>query len=228
MGTWPRKELLAISQTSCYLENHLIIFWIVVIGVFLDTETNGLNPQVHKILEFACKAVNLSTGEEKEPFQTIIAQPVEVWAKSDQESLRINGFTWEEVQRGMTPRTASQQIIDLFTSWGVRRKKAVFICQNPSFDRAFFSQLIDADTQELLSWPYHWLDLASMHWALAMERAKREQGPLPWETGFSKDSIASYYQLPGESKPHRAMNGVNHLLLCYGAVVGFPCEIPKN
>jgi oligoribonuclease len=193
-----------------------------VIGVFLDTETNGLNPQVHKILEIAFKIVNLSTGEELEEFQSVVAQPIGAWEKSDQESLKINGFSWEELTKGTTPRQVSQRIIDLFSLCGVRRKKAVFICQNPSFDRVFFSQLIDADTQELLSWPYHWLDLASMHWALTMEKAQKKQGSLPWETGFSKDLIASYYNLPGESKPHRAMNGVNHLLLCYGAAVGFP------
>jgi DNA polymerase-3 subunit epsilon/oligoribonuclease len=193
-----------------------------VIGVFLDSETNGLNSQIHKIVEIAFKIVDLKNGEVKAEYQTLIAHPVESWEKSDQESLRINGFTWAEVSKGKTPRVASQEIIDVFTKWGVRRKKAVFICQNPSFDRIFFSQLIDPDTQELLSWPYHWLDLASMYWALSMEKAKESKGPLPWETGFSKDLIASQYKLPGEAKPHRAMNGVSHLLLCYQAVVGYP------
>lgn len=193
-----------------------------MLGIFLDSETNGLNAQIHKILEIAFKIVDLNTGEIKDSYQTVIAQPVEAWEKSDQESLRINGFTWDEVGKGKTPRLASQQIIDYFTTWGIRRKKAVFICQNPSFDRVFFSQLIDSDTQELLRWPYHWLDLASMHWALTMNRARQDLGPLPWETGFSKDMIASFYKLPSESKPHRAMNGVEHLILCYQAVVGFP------
>lgn len=193
-----------------------------MIGIFLDTETNGLNSQVHKIVELAYKIVDLANGETKEEYQTMIAQPIEAWEKSDQESLRVNGFTWEEVEKGRTPRHVSQHIIDSFSRWGIRRKKAVFICQNPSFDRVFFSQLIDSDTQELLSWPYHWLDLASMYWALSMEKAKKQEGPLPWETGFSKDLIASQYKLPVETKPHRAMNGVSHLLLCYQAVVGFP------
>lgn len=195
-----------------------------MIGVFLDTETNGLNSQIHKIVEIAFKIVDLTNGELKEEFQTLVAQPIEVWEKSDQESLRINGFTWEEISRGKTPRHASQAIIDIFTRWGIRRKKAVFICQNPSFDRVFFSQLIDPDTQELLSWPYHWLDLASMYWALSLDKAKQKKGPLPWETGFSKDLIATQYKLPSEEKPHRAMNGVSHLLLCYKAVVGYPTE----
>ncbi len=193
-----------------------------MIGIFLDTETNGLNSQVHRILEIAFKIVDLTTGEIKEEYQTIVSQPIEAWEKSDQESLRINGFSWEEVSQGKTARQVSQHILDIFSRWGIRRKKAVFICQNPSFDRVFFAQLIDSDTQELLSWPYHWLDLASMFWALSMDKAKKKMGPLPWETGFSKDLIASHYKLPLEAKPHRAMNGVSHLLLCYQAVVGFP------
>jgi oligoribonuclease len=193
-----------------------------VIGIFLDTETNGLNPKIHKILEIAYKIVDLENGELKEEYQTVIANPIEAWEKSDQESLRINGFTWDEVSKGKTPRQVSQQIIDSFTRLGIRRKKAVFICQNPSFDRVFFSQLIDPDTQELLQWPYHWLDLASMYWALSLVKAKESKGPFPWETGLSKDTIAAQYKLASEAKPHRAMNGASHLLLCYEAIVGFP------
>lgn len=193
-----------------------------VLGVFLDTETNGLNSKIHRILELAFKIVDLTDGRLLDEFQTIISQPIEAWEKSDQDSLRVNGFQWAEVSQGRTPRSVSQTIIDTFTRHGIRRKQAVFICQNPSFDRVFFSQLIDPDTQELLSWPYHWLDLASMYWALSMQNARFQKGPFPWETGFSKDLIASHYKLPSESKPHRAMNGVAHLLLCYQAVVGFP------
>lgn len=193
-----------------------------MLGVFLDTETNGLNAQVHKILEIAYKIVDLANGDVKDEFHTIVAQPLEVWEKSDPKSLKVNGFSWEEIAKGKAPAHVAQAIIDSFVHWNIRRKKAVFICQNPSFDRVFFSQLIDADTQELLNWPYHWLDLASMYWSLSISRARQSQGPLPWETGFSKDLIASHYNLPREASPHRAMNGVSHLLLCYQAVVGFP------
>jgi oligoribonuclease len=188
-----------------------------MLGIFLDTETNGLNSFHHKILELAFKIVDLGTGEVKETFQTLVSQSIEAWEKSDQESLRINGFTWQEVSKGKMPRYVAQEVLDIFSRNGIRRKKAVFICQNPSFDRTFFSQIVDPDTQEMLGWPYHWLDLASMYWAVSLKKER-----LPWETGFSKDLIASVYQLPLEAKPHRAMNGVDHLLLCYKAVVGFP------
>lgn len=197
-----------------------------MIGVFLDTETNGLNPQHHKILEIAFSLIDLSTGTPLQEYQTLIAQPIEAWEKSDQESLSINGFTFSEISKGKTPRNTSQTIIDIFTHHNIRRKKAVFICQNPSFDRVFFSQLIDPDTQELLSWPYHWLDLASMYWALTLQKAQHHKGPLPWETGLSKDHIATTHHLPPEQKPHRALNGVRHLVLCYEAVVGFPNKVP--
>ena len=39
---------------------------------------------------------------------------------------------------------------------------------------------------------------------------------------FSKDSIAEYYGIEKEKKPHRAQNGVDHLLLCYETIIGFP------
>ncbi len=193
-----------------------------MLGIFLDSETNGLNPKIHRIVEIAFDIVDLSTGISLLKYQALINQDVTDWEKSDKESLKINGFTWDEVSQGKPLENVSKEIIDHFASFEIQRKKAVFICQNPSFDRVFFSQVIDPKTQELLNWPYHWLDLASMHWALRITQAKSGTGPLPWDTGLSKDKIADFYKLPPEEKPHRAMNGVSHLIQCYKAVVGFP------
>lgn len=193
-----------------------------MLAIFLDSETNGLNPKLHRVVEIAFDIVDLSTGASKLKYQTLISQEVADWNKSDQESLKINGFTWDEVSLGKPLKQVSKEIIDHFTAHGIKRGKAVFICQNPSFDRVFFSQIVDPKTQEHLHWPYHWLDLASMHWALTINKAKSGTGPLPWETGLSKDKIASFYKLPPEEKPHRAANGVAHLIQCYKAVVPFP------
>lgn len=194
----------------------------IMLGIFLDSETNGLNHHNHKVVELAFQIVDMLSGELKATYQTVIHQGMSDWQKSDPESLKINGFTWEEVEKGKKPKIVAQEIIDLFTEWGIVRKKAVFICQNPSFDRVFFSQLISPEVQEQRNWPYHWLDLASMHWAVMMEHLSQNKGKLPWQAGLSKDSIAAFYQLPSEEKPHRAMQGVKHLVLCYEAVVGFP------
>lgn len=189
-----------------------------MLGVFLDSETSGLNPLKHSLLEVAYKIVDVETGEVKCSYESVIAHSKNTWERSDPNSLQVNGFTWDEVCKGSPPEVVAGAIITAFARHGIRRNEAIFICQNPSFDRAFFSQLIDPDLQESLGWPYHWLDLASMYWAV-----KITQESLPWE-GVSKDKISANYQLPPEAKPHRAMNGVNHLLQCYEAVVGFPAR----
>ncbi len=193
-----------------------------MLGIFLDSETNGLNTQKHKIIDIAFAILDMETGEKKEQYESIIFQSFEDWQRSDLESLKVNGFTWEEVSYGKSRETVALEIESLFAKQGIKRGKAVFICQNPSFDRAFFAQIIDPDIQEKLLWPYHWLDLASMFWAESMKKATQSKGPLPWETGYSKDRIAKAHGLPPEEKPHRAINGMNHLILCYEKVVGFP------
>jgi DNA polymerase-3 subunit epsilon/oligoribonuclease len=198
-----------------------------VLGIFLDSETNGLNAQRHRILEIAFKIIDVETGALLEQFTSPIAMTPEQWALSDPTSLQVNGFTWADVQYAPSPQAIADEIIALFSKHPIKRGKAVFICQNPSFDRVFFSQLIDPDAQEKLLWPYHWLDLASMFWSRALLLAKQNGGKYPWESGYTKDRIALAMKLPVEKQPHRAINGVNHLLLCYEAVVGFPKAPPS-
>lgn len=193
-----------------------------MLGIFLDSETNGLNSKKHRIIEIAYQIIDVYTGEAKDTFHSVVSVSPEEWSQSDPESLKVNGFKWEEVAHGMLPAAVADKIRASFAKNEIKRGKAVFICQNPSFDRIFFSQLIDTDTQEKLLWPYHWLDLASMYWSEAMKSGASGKGNFPWETGLSKDKIATAYSLPTEAQPHRAMNGVSHLLLCYKSVVGFP------
>jgi oligoribonuclease len=193
-----------------------------VLGIFLDTETNGLNAQKHKIIEIAFQILDVFDGQVKDTFHSVVSVSPEEWEKSDPESLKVNGFKWEEVAQGLPAHVVGGKIQESFARNGIKRGKAVFICQNPSFDRVYFSQLIDPDIQEKLLWPYHWLDLASMYWVDAMKKGVAGTGKYPWETGYSKDKIALTYRLPTEEQPHRAMNGVKHLLLCYRSVVGFP------
>ncbi len=188
-----------------------------MLGIFLDSETNGLDPKKHQILEIAFQIQDMYSGEKKETFHSLVAPSLESWKKTDSTSLTINGFSWEELQNAPSPMEVAEAIKACFKRHKIHRKTAVFICQNPSFDRAFFAGLIPTDTQELLEWPYHWLDLASMHWALRIKQGEK----LPWETGLSKDKIAASLGLPKEVSPHRALNGMLHLLLCYEKLVGF-------
>ncbi len=191
-----------------------------MLGIFLDLETTGLDPTKHRVIEVAFQVFDLATGECRARFQDFVRQSKEVWDLSDPVSLEVNGFTWDEVQQGKSEQEVASEVKSLFADLEVERGRAVFICQNPAFDRAFFAQLIDIYTQEELRWPYHWLDFASMYWALKMTACQADGLSWPERLILSKDSIAEEFGLDKEQRPHRAMNGVEHLLLCYRTVVG--------
>lgn len=189
-----------------------------MIGIFLDIESNGLNPRVHKPIEVALKLVELESQNEVAAYESVIQVDPSDWELSDPNSLEVNGFTYEMTKPGKTEEVVQKEIIDLFNSHHIHRDQAVYICQNPSFDRSYFSLLISPELQEKNSWPYHWLDLASMFWALQLEKQKIHGAKAPWETGISKNKIARALGLDEEANPHRAMNGVNHLIECYFAL----------
>jgi len=189
-----------------------------MLAIFLDLEATGLDPTRHRVIELGLKVMDLNRGEVIGSYQTVIKQPYEVWEKRDSFSIEVNGFHWGQIQEGEEEADVGHTIVGLFTDLGIQRGKAVFICQNPAFDRSFFAQIVDLYTQERLKWPYHWLDLASMYWALTMNSAYKDSKSIPAEMSLSKDEIAKKFNLPKEAKPHRAMNGVDHLILCYKAL----------
>jgi oligoribonuclease len=199
-----------------------------MLAIFLDIEATGLDSFHHRVLEIAFKIVDIHSGEEKLTYQSIVKQPLEVWEKRDLTSIQINGFTWEKVLRGQEEKIIEQEIVEIFTDIKIERGKAVYICQNPAFDRGFFSQIVDVYTQEQHHWPYHWLDFASMYWVLQVKQFTQKHEPFPFEINLSKNAIAQHYQLPIETSPHCALNGVNHLILCYRKVVGFGGSIYKS
>lgn len=150
-----------------------------MLGVFLDIETNGIDPFRHGPLEVALQIIDLFTGSVEDRYESIVRQPKEVWEKSDPVSLQINGFTEDQLSSGKEVDQVAMELTHLFQQNRIQQGGAVFICQNPSFDRPFFSQFINADFQKKLNWPYHWLDLASMYWALAIQNGRKSNSPLP-------------------------------------------------
>ena len=197
-----------------------------MLAIFLDIETTGLDAYRHHAIDIGLKIIDVNTGETEAVYQSVIKITPEQWDKRDLTSMEINGFTWQQVLEGKDPKVVGEEIIQLFTRMGVARGKAVFICQNPAFDRGFFAQLVDVYTQEKLHWPYHWLDFASMYWAHLVFDSREKGIPFPIELNLSKNEIAKLYQLPIEEMPHRAINGVNHLILCYKTVVGLKAPTP--
>lgn len=183
-----------------------------MLAIFLDLETTGLNPRRHRVVEIAFKVIDLKEFRQVAAYEAVVWQPQSVWKEADPNSLAVNQFTYELVAQGKKEEEVEREILALFDSLAIKRQTALFFCQNPSFDRAFFGQLIDVDIQEERRWPYHWLDLASMFWTKIVVPNQLE---LP---SLSKDQIASYFGLAKEATPHRAMGGVNHLIACYSKV----------
>ena len=64
-----------------------------------------------------------------------------------------------------------------------------------------------------------------MNWALTVKDVVLGNR-LPFCIPFSKDGIAQHEGLPLEERPHKAMNGVDHLLLLFTKIVGFPLSSP--
>lgn len=187
--------------------------------IFLDTETTGLNPEKHRIIDLAFRVFDSMTGKEVIRYDTIVNQPDWVWGEADPASLEFNGYTWEKILEGKTEKSVAAEIVNDFHRLNLAERGGVFICQNPAFDRSFFLQIVDAEMQEHYGWPYHWLDLASMYWS-ARVLQDPECAKIFVENSLSKDEIAKFYNLPPESTPHKAINGVNHLVSCYEAIFG--------
>lgn len=190
-----------------------------MLGIFLDIETNGLDPFQHAPLEIAIQIIDLETGVLQESYQSLISCSHDQWNNRDPESLCVTRFSSLDIESAPTIDQVGADIVELFQKVGIRRGYSVFICQNPSFDRPFFAKLVPVYVQEEKKWPYHWLDLASMYWALYLSKEQKmnSRGPM----SVSKDSIGERFGLGKEPHPHRAMNGVEHLIACYEAVVGY-------
>ncbi|MFT4552040.1 MAG: oligoribonuclease [Chlamydiales bacterium] len=195
------------------------------IGIFLDSETNGLNPQTNRMLEIAFRLVDTYSGLVLESFNSMIRVSEEDWKNSHPRALEVNGITKEQMEKGSPIDEVANKIKALFQRHHVDRWNSCYICQNPSFDRSFFQQLFTEDEQFKNGWPYHWLDLASMNFGMTMHdyttgvKTKYEEVP------FSKDGIARQHGLPPENKMHEAMGGVDHLLDIYEHLVGFPGKV---
>ena len=123
-----------------------------MLGIFLDTETNGLNPFKHKVVEIAFQIRDLETGHLVDSYQTIVWQSYDEWQSSDLTSLQINGFNWEDVSLGISLQTVSEQIHECFAKNKIKRGAADFHLPKPPFLPSFFAQIIDPDLQERLLW----------------------------------------------------------------------------
>ncbi len=189
-------------------------------AVFLDIETDGLDPDMHVALEIGLSIYDLHHMKCLCEYSSFIHCSERQWVLgSDPSALKINGITFDDVRNAKSSSDICADLCELFLTHEIHKSSSVFICQNPSFDRGFFPQIMSLQTQQELELPYHWLDLSSMYWGRRVDPTKECSGHSIKNTiPLSKDSIAGYLNIPTEEKPHRAINGVRHLISCYRAL----------
>lgn len=204
--------------TECRNQNSMIIF--------LDAETGGLDAGKNPLLEIALKVVNAFSGELLGEYQSYVKIPRERWSCCHPRALEANGITRMDTLYGKNSDIIRNEIARLFQSLKIHKNNSCYICQNPTFDRGFFRQIFPEEVQTQLRWPCHWLDMASMNFAITILGMKmsglHEDNICRFRIPFSKDGIARQHGLVPESKPHKAMNGVDHLMEIYKRIVGYP------
>jgi DNA polymerase-3 subunit epsilon/oligoribonuclease len=191
----------------------------------LDIETTGLDFRVHVPIDIAIVIKDLHNYKTLVEYTSCITCDAKDWDLSDKKALAKNGFNKDCIWQGTEMSHVSKTIITMFLQVGITKSNSFFFCQNPSFDRPFFHDIVSQNEMNELNFPHHWLDLASMFFLKCLSpnckigfntgrgRPEKRSSPL------SKDSIAKSLGLLPEEKPHRAMNGVKHLIQCYEALI---------
>lgn len=198
-------------------------------GVFLDIETTGLDFVDHVPLDIGVVIVDLHNMLCVATYSSLIRCYSVHWAKADKQALEVNGFNIDNHIAEKEHSEVGKELLSFFLENGIVRGEAVFICQNPSFDRIFLDKLLPQRKMNEFKLPYHWLDLASMYWIKAMDLSKPVNGhslPKHSSISLSKDTIASMLGIPPEGKPHKAIQGAQHLFECYRALVNSPFPLP--
>lgn len=183
-------------------------------AIFLDIETTGCDFFKHVPIEIAIVIVDYNANKNKSVFCSSISCSANDWENADSRSLKYVGVNPECVWLGQTIENVSKEIEFFLLRNDISKDNSFFICQNPSFDRNFFHRILTQERMTILNLPYHWLDLASMYWI--KYQSKNSYKPT---INLSKDTIAKKFKIPPEKKPHRALNGVEHLIKCYEALL---------
>jgi DNA polymerase III alpha subunit (gram-positive type) len=153
--------------------------------LIIDTETSGLWPNYHGLIEFACAVVNKDleiidtfTIDIKPPKKTVI----------DKTSLKINGFTQERIEAGASYQVATEKITD-FISKHFITTTPILVGQFYPFDYAFLTVMYTSvnKIQELESFLSNkFIDTKSTV-ILANKRAEFQNKKLP----FPSTSLSS-------------------------------------
>lgn len=100
----------------------------------LDTETTGLNPDVHEIIELSATRIN------DDSIKTLKIRP-ENWDSIELDALRVNGHNYNELKNYMPREKAIVEFEDWMMEDGFSPDEKILVGQNPTFDLRFLENL---------------------------------------------------------------------------------------
>ncbi len=175
--------------------------------IVLDVESSGLLPETHSILSLGALDLDNPTNQ--------FYEECKVWegAEIEEEALRINGFTREEIT-GKGGRQSEAELITAFVAWVLEGPPdRTLAAQNPSFDLEFVQA---ACRRAGIECPFakRTIDVHSLVWLHMTER-----GIVPPQrkghSAINLDTALSYCGIPEEPKPHNALTGA----FCHAEVI---------
>lgn len=174
--------------------------------IVLDVESTGLVPATHSILSIGALDLEDPTNQ--------FYEECRIWegASVDEDALRINGFTEEEI---VSPeRQTEAGLVQAFVAWATDRPKdRTLAAQNPSFDLEFVQA---ACKRAGIECPFakRTIDVHTLVW-LHMTG----QGIVPPQnhahSAINLDTALQYCGIPEEPKPHNALTGA----FCHAEVI---------
>jgi DNA polymerase III alpha subunit (gram-positive type) len=154
-----------------------------------DTETTGLDAQIHEIIEIGLIVVDQQSFKILDKLD-VKMKPVHI-KTAVKKALEVNGYNEKDWRKAWGLKEAME-------IYAEKTKDAIFTAQNTYSDWAFINEAFESTGVED-PMDYHRLDLFSIGWA------RKEKFP-----GLEKLSLSSmcrYFNIEVEPKPHRAMNG---------------------
>ena len=168
---------------------------------FVDTETTGLNPDVHRVWEVALSVDGQSSS------WLISLSPEEI-AAADPRALEVGAFRERYLSPGprgrermrWKPAEIARKILDL--TWDRH-----LVGANPAFDANFLRRLLEREGMEP-HWSYHLVDVEAMAAAVLYQQP-------PWR---SDDLFRRLGVEPGEFERHTALGDTRLVKAVYEAI----------
>lgn len=172
--------------------------------VFIDLETSGLQPGPGVIFSIG---VSLSTGSE---IETVIKCTEEEFEKASPQALKVNGITWEYLERvGVPLGEATERTLGWLVEKGVNKDWAWF-GQNVKFDKNFMSHFM-GEYFEFYGLPDEWLDMIPLY--------KHFGRQLGLDVNYQNTHhISQQLEVPEEPEVHRALEGARAVKRNYVAL----------